>query len=107
VKFTGVSRDLRYQRCLQDRVAPHPTLPGATQGWWFAIAVAGHSDEAGCPPSFDAAAGVVIPESFARAIHRLLGPGATMFVTDVPILGQDTESSTELISGRAPDSATQ
>jgi hypothetical protein len=107
VKFTGVSRDLRYQRCLQDRVAPHPTLPGATQGGWFAIAVPGHSDEAGRPLSFDATAGVVIRESSARAIYLLLGPGATMFVTDAPILGQNTESSTELISGRAPDSATR
>jgi len=87
--------------------APHPTLPGAKQGKWLAIAVPGHSDEAGRTLSFDAAAGVVIPEGFARAIYLLLGPGATMFVTDAPILAQNTASSTELISGRAPDSATQ
>jgi hypothetical protein len=86
---------------------PHPTLPGAKQGKWLAIAVPGHSDEAGRTLSFDEAAGVVIPEGFARAIYLLLGPGATMFVTDAPILAQNTASSTELISGRAPDSATQ
>jgi hypothetical protein len=87
--------------------APHPTLPGAKQGKWLAIAVPGHSNEAGRTLSFDAAAEVVIPEGFARAIYLLLGPGATMFVTDAPILAQNTASSTELISGRAPDSATQ
>ena len=87
--------------------APHPTLPGAKHGKWLAIAVPGHSDEAGRTLSFDAAAGVVIPECFARAIHMLLGPGATMFVTDAPILAQNTASSTEFISGRAPDSAAQ
>jgi hypothetical protein len=87
--------------------APHPTLPGAKQGKWLAIAVPGHPDEAGRTLSFDAAAGVVIPAGFARAIYLLLGPGATMFVTDAPILAQNTASSTELISGRAPDSATQ
>jgi hypothetical protein len=87
--------------------APHPTLPGAKQGKWLAIATPGHAGEAGRTLSFDAAAGVVMPEGFARAIYLLLGPGATMFVTDAPILAQNTASSTELISGRAPDSATQ
>jgi len=73
----------------------------------LAIAVPGHSDEAGRTLSFDAAAGVVIPEGFARAIYLLLGPGATMFVTDAPILAENTASSSELISGSAPDGATQ
>ncbi len=84
--------------------APHPTLPAARQGKWLAIGVPGHSDEAGRELSFDGAAGVAIPEGFARAIYLLLGPGATMLVTDAPILAQNSTSGSELISGRAPDS---
>ena len=77
---------------------PHPTLPGAKQGKWIAIAMPGHFDDAGRNLPFAAAAGVAMPDGFARAVYLLLGPGSTMLITDAPILAENTTSSFTVLS---------
>ncbi len=82
---------------------PNPLVPGASMPKWTAIAMPGHYDEAGRTMSQDAAARVSMPPGFARAIHGLLAPGTTLFVTDAPILAQNTRSDFTVFSNDVPD----
>ena len=88
----------------EDTVAgPNPLVPGASMPKWTAIAMPGHFDEAGRTMSQDAAARVSMPPGFARAIHGLLAPGTTLFVTDAPILAENTHSDFTVFSNDVSD----
>jgi hypothetical protein len=87
--------------------AARPKYPGARQGKWIEMAVPGHSDTAGRALSFEEAAGVAMPDGFARAIYLLVGPGSTMVVTNAPILAENTTSSFTILSDGPPDGALQ
>jgi hypothetical protein len=63
----------------------------------------GHFDEAGRDLSLAASERVVIPPGFARAVHMLLAPGATMFVTDAPILAENVHSDITVLSTGEPE----
>ena len=71
---------------------------------WTAIAMPGHFDEAGRDISREAIARVSMPPGFARAVHGLLAPGATLYVTDAPILTENTHSDFTVLSTGAPES---
>ena len=77
--------------------------PGTTEPKWVAVAMPGHFDEAGRALSHEAAARVVVPEGFARAVSLLLSPGDTLFVTDAPILSENTHADFTVLSDGAPD----
>jgi len=81
----------------------NPLVPGARMPKWTAIAMPGHFDEAGRDLSLAASERVVIPPGFARAVHMLLAPGATMFVTDAPILAEHMHSDFTVLSTGAPE----
>jgi hypothetical protein len=47
------------------------------------------------------------PRGFARAVSLLLAPGATLFVTDAPILAENMLTDMTVLSdGAPPDAAT-
>jgi hypothetical protein len=78
--------------------------PGAAQPTWMAVAMPGHFDEAGRVLSHEAAARVTMPEGFAYAVSLLMEPGDTMFVTDAPILAENTHADFTVLSDGAPES---
>ena len=62
----------------------------------------GHYDEAGRALPHEAASRVSMPSAFAHAIQPLLVPGTTLFVTDAPILSENTHSDITVLSQGAP-----
>jgi len=76
--------------------------PDTSAPTWIAIAMPGHFDEDGRALSQDAAARVSMPPGFARAVSLLLAPGATLFVTDAPILAQNMHADITVLSDGAP-----
>ena len=70
---------------------------------WTAVAMPGHFDEAGRALSQDAVARVSITPGFVRAVSLLLAPGATLFVTDAPILAENMHPDYTVLSNGAPD----
>jgi hypothetical protein len=81
----------------------NPLVPGSRMPKWTAIAMPGHFDEAGRDLSLAASERIVVPPGFARAVHMLLAPGATLFVTDAPILAEHVHSDITVLSTGAPD----
>ncbi len=84
---------------------PHPSLPGVKMGKWIGIAVPGHEDDAGREVTQDAAGRVSMPSGFQRALYLLVEPGATMVVTDAPILAENTSTGFTILSDGPPDAA--
>ncbi len=87
--------------------APHPVSPDGRMEKWVAVAMPGHFDEAGRTLSHEAAARIAFPEGFLRAIHLLLAPGSTMFVTDAPILEENSASGFTVLSDGPPEEIAQ
>jgi hypothetical protein len=81
----------------------NPLVPGSRMPKWTAIAMPGHFDEAGRDISANAIARVSMPAGFARAVHGLLAPGATLYVTDAPILTEHTHPDFTVLSTGAPE----
>jgi len=81
----------------------NPMVPGSRMPKWTAVAMPGHFDEAGRDLSANAIARVTMPSGFARAVHGLLAPGATLYVTDSPILTEHTHSDITVLSTGAPE----
>lgn len=84
--------------------AEDPLVPGSRMPKWTVIAMPGHFDEAGRDVSANAVARVSMPPGFARAVHGLLAPGATLYVTDAPILTEHTHPDFTVLSTGAPES---
>ena len=82
------------------REAPQDAEPA-----WVAVAMPGHLGDAGWVLSHEAAARVDVPQGFARAVSLLLAPGATLFVTDAPILTENMHPDYTVLSNRAPPAA--
>lgn len=80
-----------------------PDAVGDAVGTWVAIPMPGHFDQAGRALSHEAAARVQVASGFTRAIRPLLAPGTTLFVTDAPILAENTGAGLTVISNGAPD----
>jgi hypothetical protein len=79
--------------------------PGTSAPTWVAVAMPGHFDEDGRALSQDAAARVAMPPGFARAVSLLLAPGATLFVTDAPILAENMLADMTVLSDGPPETA--
>jgi L,D-transpeptidase catalytic domain len=70
---------------------------------WMALAMPGHSGEAGAILSSDTAQRVALPPAFVARVAPLLEPGTTLFVTDAPILTENVASNFTVLSNGAPD----
>jgi hypothetical protein len=77
--------------------------PGASNPTWVAVAMPGHYDEAGRVMPHEASARIALHPGFARAINALLAPGDTLFITDAPILAENTHSGMTVLSDGAPE----
>ena len=77
--------------------------PGSPYPTWTAIPMPGHYDEAGRALSREAAARMSMPREFSRAIQPLLVPGTTLFVTDAPILSENTHPDITVLSQGGPE----
>jgi len=82
-----------------------PPVPGARMPKWMAIGMPGHFDEAGRALSHEAIARVSMPTGFARAVRLLLAPGSTLFVTDAPILAENTHPDFTVLTNGAEEVA--
>lgn len=83
-----------------DPAAPVPdprTLP------WLAVPMPGHAEDAGRPMRPEAVRSISVPAGFMRGITTMLAPGTTFFVTDAPILAENTSSGFTVLSNGAPD----
>jgi hypothetical protein len=69
---------------------------------WVAVGMPGYSDDRG--KELDAAqiARVVMPESFRASVGAILAPGATLFVTDSPVLESTTGVQLNVLNSDPP-----
>jgi len=72
--------------------------PETNEFTWMAVAMPGHFDEAGRLLSHEAMARVDVHPGFARAVEGLLAPGATLFITDAPILAENMQGDFTVLS---------
>jgi hypothetical protein len=78
---------------------PDPrTLP------WLAVSMPGHDEDAGRAMRPGVVASISIPPGFMRAVSMMLAPGTTLYVTEAPILEENTRSDFTVLSNSAPDS---
>ena len=71
---------------------------------WIAVGVPGHGPEAGRALDPAAAGRVHIPAGFLDQVRPLLAPGATMVVTDLPILETTTGRQLTVVTADPPAS---
>ncbi len=77
---------------------PDPrTLP------WLAVPMPGHQEDAGRPMRPEVVASISVPPGFMRAVSTMLAPGTTFFITDAPILAENTANDFTVLSNGAPD----
>jgi hypothetical protein len=74
-------------------------------GGWVAVGIPGHMDEAKKPLDPAQADRVVLPPVFRNEVAAILAPGATMVVTDSPVLEQQTGVAMNVLNGDAPEPA--
>jgi len=82
---------------------PAAPVPDPRMLPWLAVPMPGH-DEAGRPMRPEAVASIAIPPGFLRAVSLLLAPGTTLFVTDAPVLTENTRTDFTILANGAPDS---
>jgi hypothetical protein len=86
---------------MTERSATGSMAPEAQR--WTALAMPGHFDEAGSVLSREAARRLIMPPGFVAAVAQLLVPGTTLFVTDAPVLSENTASGFTVLSNGAPE----
>src|SRR5262245_40899376 len=69
---------------------------------WTAVAMPGHGTDAGKPLDPAARARVHLPPAFLADLRPLLTPGATMLVTDLPVLEETTGREVTVVTADAP-----
>ena len=67
-----------------------PILKGAPAHRWIAVGIPGHAGEDRQLLNPADAERIQIPPRFAKALYKTLTPGATLLVTDAPVLEQQT-----------------
>lgn len=78
-----------------------PASAGA-KAQWIAIGIPGHAGEDKQPLDPAQAARVALPAAFQREVAAILGPGATLIVTDAPVLEQTTGVALNVLNADAP-----
>jgi hypothetical protein len=67
-----------------------PIKKGAPAHRWIAVAMPGHAGEDKEPLDPSQANRIRMPSGFASAVYDILAPGATLLVTDAPVLEEKT-----------------
>lgn len=91
----------------------HPETPLGTHAFtmstqgdgkprWIAVAVPGHGTEAGHPLNAADAKRVHVSPEFLARVRPLLAPGATMLVTDLPVLEETTGRALTVVTSDPP-----
>jgi hypothetical protein len=76
--------------------------PGAPNPRWTAVAIPGHAGVDKQPLDPASVARVSAPPAFAKAVYGILAPGATLVVTDAPVLEQTTGVALNVVNGDPP-----
>jgi hypothetical protein len=77
-------------------------VPGAPNPRWLAVGLPGHAGKDAQPLDPAQVARVSPPPPFAKAVYGILAPGATLVVTDAPVLEQSTGVQLNVINGDPP-----
>ena len=80
--------------------AGNPVNPGGTQ--WTGIALPGSGVGAGAPMDLKDASRVAVPPAFAAEVLKSLTPGATLYVTDAPVLESTTGPKLNVLNSDPP-----
>ena len=78
----------------------NPDSPGGTR--WLGIALPGAGVAGGAPMDLKDAARVGLPSSFAAEVLKILTPGATLYVTDAPVLEETTGPALNVLNSDPP-----
>ena len=65
-------------------------VPDAPAHRWTAVGIPGHSKEHGISLNASQAGRIQMPPRFGKSLYEILTPGATLLVTDAPVLAQKT-----------------
>jgi hypothetical protein len=82
----------------------NPDSPGGTR--WTGIALPGAGVGAGAPMDLKDAARVGVPPPFAAEVLKSLTPGATLYVTDAPVLEETTGPRLNVLNSDPPAAKT-
>ena len=77
-----------------------PDTPGGAR--WFGIALPGSGVGANAPMNLLDAARVAVPAPFAAEVLKILGPGATLYVTDAAVLPETTGPKLNVLNSDPP-----
>jgi hypothetical protein len=73
---------------------------------WIEVDIAGHSARAGAEPDPSLAARIELPPEFVARVREVLGPGATVLVTDEAATAATTGPRLDVINTDPPESET-
>ncbi len=76
---------------------------GADGARWLGMAVPGHAQDAGHALAPDQRTRVRLPTGFLQALRPILHPGATLVVTDAPILPHTTGAPMTVVTNQPPE----
>ena len=71
---------------------------------WIELDIAGHRERAGNEPDPGLAARIEVPPEFISRMSQILGPGATVLVTDEPVTAATTGPRLDIINTDPPES---
>jgi L,D-transpeptidase catalytic domain len=81
---------------------PDPYVPDPTKYHWLRIGVPGHMGEAGGDPDPTTIARIKIPPEFVKDLNSILTPGATVLVTEEPMLPSTTGPLLQVVDADPP-----
>jgi hypothetical protein len=81
---------------------PDPYVPDPTKYHWLRIGVPGHMGEAGGDPDPATIARIKIPPEFVKDLNSILTPGATVLVTEEPMLPSTTGPLLQVVDADPP-----
>jgi hypothetical protein len=79
-----------------------PAIQGEPPPRWVAVGIPGHAGEAGRQLDSARASSVRMPPDFTKDLYPVLSPGATLLVTDAPVLEQTTGRGLNVLNADAP-----
>jgi hypothetical protein len=81
---------------------PDPYVPDQSKYHWLRIGVPGHAGEAGGDPDPATIARIKIPPEFVKDVSSVLTPGATVLVTEEPMLPSTTGPLLQVVDADPP-----
>jgi L,D-transpeptidase catalytic domain len=84
---------------------PDPYVPDPSKYHWIRVGVPGHAGEAGGDPDPATIARIKIPAAFVKDLSSILTPGATVLVTEEPMLPSTTGPLLQVVDADPPSKA--